>query len=125
MKIEKPIVRELSLQLRKDGLVYDFARKEVFAFTDGEAEGLMRFIAISDDRAYIHIPVDESLIEKYIDQEDLRRIRHLIEESHDISLEEMILSSDLEELEKVEKLLEQSSKKSNIVQMKEYMRGLR
>ena len=37
----------------------------------------------------------------------------------------MILSSDLEELEKVEKLLEQSSKKSNIVQMKEYMRGLR
>lgn len=125
MKIEKPIVRELSLQLRKDGLVYDFARKEVFAFTEGEAEVLMRFIAISDDRAYIHIPVDDSLIEKYIDQEDLRRIRHLIEESHDISLEEMILSSDLEELEKVEKLLEQSSKKSNIIQMKEYMRGLR
>lgn len=125
MKIEKPIVRELSLQLRKDGLVYDFARKEVFAFTEGEAEVLMRFITISNDRAYIHIPVDESLIEKYIDQEDLRRIRHLIEESHDISLEEMILSSDLEELEKVEKLLEQPTKKSNIIQMKEYTRGLR
>ena len=129
MNIDKQIVQDLSSQLRKDGLIYDFSRRELVASTDtGILEPLIKIEEISKDRCYALILTRTERFEKLVDDIDLRHFRHLIEEIYDLSIEQLIMSTDKSELIEVKNLIKNYEAKVNvtdIIDLMRYKNGLR
>lgn len=131
MNIDKQIVQDLSFQLRKDGLIYDFSRRELIASSDEAIlESLAKVEEISRDRCYVLILTRHERFEKLVDDIDLRHFRHLLEETYDSNIEQLIICSNKTELDKVKNLIETAEEKfetenTNIVNFMRYRDGLR
>lgn len=131
MNIDKQIVQDLSFQLRKDGLIYDFSRRELIASSDEAIlESLAKVEEISRERCYVLILTRHERFEKLVDDIDLRHFRHLLEETYDSNIEQLIICSNKTELEKVKNLIETAEEKfetenTNIVNLMRYRDGLR
>lgn len=131
MNIDKQIVQDLSFQLRKDGLIYDFSRRELIASSDEAIlESLAKVEEISRERCYVLILTRHERFEKLVDDIDLRHFRHLLEETYDSNIEQLIICSNKTELDKVKNLIETAEEKfetenTNIVNFMRYRDGLR
>ena len=131
MNIDKQIVQDLSFQLRKDGLIYDFSRRELIASSDEAIlESLAKVEEISRERCYVLILTRHERFEKLVDDIDLRHFRHLLEETYDSNIEQLIICSNKTELDKVKNLIEIAEEKfetenTNIVNFMRYRDGLR
>lgn len=107
MNIDRQLVKDLSFQLRRDGLIYDFSRRELVVSADtGNLEAIVRVEEISKDKCYAIILTRLERFEKLVDDIDLRHFRHLLEETYDSNIEQLIMSTDKSELEKVKKIIE-------------------
>lgn len=131
MNIDKQIVQDLSFQLRKDGLIYDFSRRELIASSDEAIlESLAKVEEISRERCYVLILTRHERFEKLVDDIDLRHFRHLLEETYDSNIEQLIICSNKTELDKVKNLIETAEEKfetenTNIVNFMRCRDGLR
>ena len=131
MNIDKVLVQDLSFQLRKDGLIYDFSRRELIASSD---RGILELIAkveeISNNRCYVLILIRHERFEKLVDDIDLRHFRHLIEETYDSNIEQLIICDNKAEINKVKDLIEIvegefEKENANIIDFMRYRDGLR
>ena len=131
MNIDRQLVKDLSFQLRRDGLIYDFSRRELVASADtGNLEAIVRVEEISKDKCYAIILTRLERFEKLVDDIDLRHFRHLLEETYDSNIEQLIMSTDKSELEKVKKIIEDEEERlktdrANIINFMRYKDGLR
>lgn len=131
MNIDRQLVKDLSFQLRRDGLIYDFSRRELVVSADtGNLEAIVRVEEISKDRCYAIILTRLERFEKLVDDIDLRHFRHLLEETYDSNIEQLIMSTDKSELEKVKKIIEDEEERlkidrANIIDFMRYKDGLR
>ena len=131
MNIDRQLVKDLSFQLRRDGLIYDFSRRELVVSADtGNLEVIVRVEEISKDKCYAIILTRLERFEKLVDDIDLRHFRHLLEETYDSNIEQLIMSTDKSELEKVKKIIEDEEERlktdrANIINFMRYKDGLR
>ena len=131
MNIDRQLVKDLSFQLRRDGLIYDFSRRELVVSADtGNLEAIVRVEEISKDKCYAVILTRLERFEKLVDDIDLRHFRHLLEETYDSNIEQLIMSTDKSELEKVKKIIEDEEERlktdrANIIDFMRYKDGLR
>lgn len=131
MNIDRQLVKDLSFQLRRDGLIYDFSRRELVVSADtGNLEAIVRVEEISKDKCYAIILTRLERFEKLVDDIDLRHFRHLLEETYDSNIEQLIMSTDKSELEKVKKIIEDEEERlkidrANIIDFMRYRDGLR
>lgn len=131
MNIDRQLVKDLSFQLRRDGLIYDFSRRELVVSADtGNLEVIVRVEEISKDKCYAIILTRLERFEKLVDDIDLRHFRHLLEETYDSNIEQLIMSTDKSELEKVKKIIEDEEERlkidrANIIDFMRYKDGLR
>lgn len=131
MNIDRQLVKDLSFQLRRDGLIYDFSRRELVVSADtGNLEAIVRVEEISKDKCYAIILTRLERFEKLVDDIDLRHFRHLLEETYDSNIEQLIMSTDKSELEKVKKIIEDEEERlkidrANIIDFMRYKDGLR
>lgn len=131
MNIDRQLVKDLSFQLRRDGLIYDFSRRELVVSADtGNLEAIVRVEEISKDKCYAIILTRLERFEKIVDDIDLRHFRHLLEETYDSNIEQLIMSTDKSELEKVKKIIEDEEERlkidrANIIDFMRYKDGLR
>ena len=130
MNIDKQMVKDLSFQLRKDGLIYDFSRRELVSSTDtGILEALVKLEEISKGRCYLTILIKRDRFEKLVDEIDLRHFRQLLEEFYDKNIDQLIMSTDKNELDKVKDLIESHEEKleerTNVIDFMWYKDGLR
>lgn len=131
MNIDRQLVKDLSFQLRRDGLIYDFSRRELVVSADtGNLEAIVRVEEISKDKCYAIILTRLERFEKLVDDIDLRHFRHLLEETYDSNIEQLIMSTDKSELEKVKKIIEDEEERlktdrANIINFMRYKDGLR
>lgn len=131
MNIDRQLVKDLSFQLRRDGLIYDFSRRELVVSVDtGNLEAIVRVEEISKDKCYAIILTRLERFEKLVDDIDLRHFRHLLEETYDSNIEQLIMSTDKSELEKVKKIIEDEEERlkidrANIIDFMRYKDGLR
>lgn len=131
MNIDRRLVKDLSFQLRRDGLIYDFSRRELVVSADtGNLEAIVRVEEISKDKCYAIILTRLERFEKLVDDIDLRHFRHLLEETYDSNIEQLIMSTDKSELEKVKKIIEDEEERlkidrANIIDFMRYKDGLR
>ena len=115
MNIDRQLVKDLSFQLRRDGLIYDFSRRELVVSADtGNLEAIVRVEEISKDKCYAIILTRLERFEKLVDDIDLRHFRHLLEETYDSNIEQLIMSTDKSELEKVKKIIEDEEERLKI-----------
>lgn len=131
MNIDKALVQDLSFQLRRDGLIYDFSRRELIASSDqGILEPIAKVEEISNNRCYVLILTRHKRFEKLVDDIDLRHFRHLLEETYDSNIEQLIICDNKSEISKMKDLIEIVEGKfekenSNIVDFMRYRDGLR
>lgn len=131
MNIDRQLVKDLSFQLRRDGLIYDFSRRELVVSADTDnLEAIVRVEEISKDKCYAIILTRLERFEKLVDDIDLRHFRHLLEETYDSNIEQLIMSTDKSELEKVKKIIEDEEERlkidrANIIDFMRYKDGLR
>ena len=89
MNVKNRILKELSLQLRRDGLIYDLIRDEL-VLADHEAESfktILELDAVIDNNAYFIANVEnEEELSKFVSDVDMRHVRSLIEETYNIEI---------------------------------------
>jgi hypothetical protein len=89
MNVKNRILKELSLQLRRDGLIYDLIRDEL-VLADHEAESfktILELDAVIDNNAYFIANVEnEEELSKFVSDVDMRHVRSLIEEAYNIEI---------------------------------------
>ena len=89
MNVKNRILKELSLQLRRDGLIYDLIRDEL-VLADHEAESfktILELDAVIDNNAYFIANVEnEEELSKFDSDVDMRHVRSLIEEAYNIEI---------------------------------------
>ena len=89
MNAKNRILKELSLQLRRDGLIYDLIRDELVLF-DNESETfktILELDTVIDGNVYFTANVsDAEELSKYVSDVDLRHVRSLIEESYNAEI---------------------------------------
>ena len=94
MNVKNPILKELSLQLRRDGLIYDLIRDEL-VIADNETESFKTVVeldTIVEGIAYFTANVsDEEELSKYVSDVDLRHIRSLIEEAYNVEIQSVYI----------------------------------
>lgn len=90
MNVKNPILKELSLQLRRNGLIYDLIRDEL-VMADNETESFKTVVELDmivEGIAYFTANVsDEEELSKYVSDVDLRHIRSLIEEAYNVEIQ--------------------------------------
>ena len=94
MNVKNPILKELSLQLRRNGLIYDLIRDEL-VMTDNETESFKTVVELDmivEGIAYFTANVsDEEELSKYVSDVDLRHIRSLIEEAYNVEIQSVYI----------------------------------
>lgn len=89
MNVKNRILKELSLQLRRDGLIYDLIRDEL-VLADQETESfktILELDAVIDGNAYFIANVEnEEELSKFVSDVDMRHVRSLIEEAYNIEI---------------------------------------
>ena len=89
MNVKNRILKELSLQLRRAGLIYDLIRDEL-VLADHETESfktILELDAVIDGNAYFIANVeDEEELSKFVSDVDMRHVRSLIEESYNVEI---------------------------------------
>ena len=94
MNVKNPILKELSLQLRRNGLIYDLIRDEL-VMADNETElfkTVVELDMIVEGIAYFTANVsDEEELSKYVSDVDLRHIRSLIEEAYNVEIQSVYI----------------------------------
>lgn len=89
MNVKSRILKELSLQLRRDGLIYDLIRDEL-VLADHETESfktILELDAVIDGNAYfIANAEDEEELSKFVSDVDMRHVRSLIEEAYNAEI---------------------------------------
>ena len=94
MNAKNHILKELSLQLRRDGLIYDLIRDEL-VLADNETESfktVLELDMIVEGNAYFTANVsDEEELSKFVSDVDLRHVRSLIEEAYNIEIKSVYL----------------------------------
>lgn len=89
MNVKNRILKELSLQLRRDGLIYDLIRDEL-VLADHETESfktILELDAVIDNNAYFIANVEnEEELSKFVSDVDMRHVRSLIEEAYNIEI---------------------------------------
>lgn len=89
MNVKNRILKELSLQLRRDGLIYDLIRDEL-VLADHETESfktILELDAVIDGNAYFIANVeDEEELSKFVSDVDMRHVRSLIEEAYNVEI---------------------------------------
>lgn len=94
MNVKNPILKELSLQLRRDGLIYDLIRDEL-VIADNETESFKTVVELDmivEGIAYFTANVsDEEELSKYVSDVDLRHIRSLIEEAYNVEIQSVYI----------------------------------
>lgn len=89
MNVKNRILKELSLQLRRDGLIYDLIRDEL-VLADHEAESfktILELDAVIDNNVYFIANVEnEEELSKFVSDVDMRHVRSLIEEAYNIEI---------------------------------------
>ena len=94
MNVKNPILKELSLQLRRNGLIYDLIRDEL-VLADYETESFKTVIELDmifEGIAYFTANVsDEEELSKFVSDVDFRHIRALIEEAYNIEIQSIYM----------------------------------
>ena len=94
MNAKNPILKELSLQLRRNGLIYDLIRDEL-VMADNETESFKTVVELDmivEGIAYFTANVsDEEELSKYVSDVDLRHIRSLIEEAYNVEIQSVYI----------------------------------
>lgn len=94
MNAKNHILKELSLQLRRDGLIYDLIRDEL-VLADSETESfktVLELDMIVEGNAYFTANVsDEEELSKFVSDVDLRHVRSLIEEAYNVEIKSVYL----------------------------------
>lgn len=94
MNVKNPILKELSLQLRRNGLIYDLIRDEL-VIADNETESFRTVVELDmivEGIAYFTANVsDEEELSKYVSDVDLRHIRSLIEEAYNVEIQSVYI----------------------------------
>ena len=94
MNVKNPILKELSLQLRRNGLIYDLIRDEL-VMADNETESFKTVVELDlivEGIAYFTANVsDEEELSKYVSDVDLRHIRSLIEEAYNVEIQSVYI----------------------------------
>lgn len=94
MNVKNPILKELSLQLRRNGLIYDLIRDELVV-ADNETESFKTVVELDmivEGIAYFTANVsDEEELSKYVSDVDLRHIRSLIEEAYNVEIQSVYI----------------------------------
>lgn len=89
MNVKNRILKEISLQLRRDGLIYDLIRDEL-VLADHETESfktILELDAVIDGNAYFIANVeDEEELSKFVSDVDMRHVRSLIEEAYNVEI---------------------------------------
>lgn len=94
MNAKNHILKELSLQLRRDGLIYDLIRDEL-VLADNETESfktVLELDMIVEGNAYFTANVsDDEELSKFVSDVDLRHVRSLIEEAYNIEIQSVYI----------------------------------
>ena len=94
MNVKNPILKELSLQLRRNGLIYDLIRDEL-VMADNETESFKTVVELDmivEGIAYFTANVsDNEELSKYVSDVDLRHIRSLIEEAYNVEIQSVYI----------------------------------
>lgn len=94
MNAKNHILKELSLQLRRDGLIYDLIRDEL-VLADNETESfktVLELDMIVEGNAYFTANVsDDEELSKFVSDVDLRHLRSLIEEAYNIEIQSVYI----------------------------------
>lgn len=94
MNAKNHILKELSLQLRRAGLIYDLIRDEL-VLADNETESfktVLELDMIVEGNAYFTANVsDEEELSKFVSDVDLRHLRSLIEEAYNIEIQSVYI----------------------------------
>ena len=94
MNVKNPILKELSLQLRRNGLIYDLIRDEL-VLSDYETESFKTVVELDmivEGIAYFTANVsDEEELSKFVSDVDLRHIRSLIEEAYNVEIQSVYI----------------------------------
>ena len=89
MNVKNRILKELSLQLRRNGLIYDLIRDEL-VLADHETESfktILELDAVIDNNAYFIANIEnEEELSKFVSDVDMRHVRSLIEEAYNIEI---------------------------------------
>ena len=89
MNVKNRILKELSLQLRRDGLIYDLIRDEL-VIAEHETDSfktVLELDAIIEGNAYFTANVENAEeLSNFVNDVDMRRVRVLIEESYGIEI---------------------------------------
>lgn len=118
-QIERPndIVRAISAELRKKGIVYDKTLSSIFITSeDNESFEIMTLDCIIDGEALFaaNRPDDENFeVEKYFSLRDVLRIRALLEEIYEVPVDTLVAIESKEELNEFKEVLQERVRTSN------------
>lgn len=115
-QIKRPnmIVRAISEELRKKGIVYDKSLATVFVTSNKqELFELMTLDCIIDKEALFlsRRSKDENFnAEEYFNLQDILRIRALLEETYEVPVESLVVISSEDELKSYKEVLQEQAK---------------
>lgn len=118
-QIERPndIVRAISAELRKKGIVYDKTLSSIFITSeDNEPFEIMTLDCIIDGEALFaaNRPDDENFeVGKYFSLQDVLRIRSLLEEIYEVPVDTLVAIESREELNEFKEVLQERVRTSD------------
>ena len=118
-QIERPndIVRAISAELRKKGIVYDKTLSSIFITSeDNESFEIMTLDCIIDGEALFaaNRPGDENFeVGKYFSLQDVLRIRSLLEEIYEVPVDTLVAIESREELNEFKEDLQERVRTSD------------
>ena len=122
-QIERPneIVRAISAELRKKGIVYDKSLGTLFVkLEDGELFDIMTLDCIIDGEALFaaNRPDDENFdVDKYFSLQDVLRIRSLLEEIYEVPVDSLVAIESKEEFDEYKEDLQDRVRISNEIDL--------
>ena len=122
-QIERPneIVRAISAELRKKGIVYDKSLGTLFVkLEDGELFDIMTLDCIIDGEALFaaNRPNDENFdVDKYFSLQDVLRIRSLLEEIYEVPVDSLVAIESEEEFGEYKEDLQDRVRISNEIDL--------
>lgn len=122
-QIERPneIVRAISAELRKKGIVYDKSLGTLFVkLEDGELFDIMTLDCIIDGEALFaaNRPNDENFdVDKYFSLQDVLRIRSLLEEIYEVPVDSLVAIESEEEFDEYKEDLQDRVRISNEIDL--------
>ena len=122
-QIERPneIVRAISAELRKKGIVYDKSLGMLFVkLEDGELFDIMTLDCIIDGEALFaaNRPDDENFdVDKYFSLQDVLRIRSLLEEIYEVPVDSLVAIESKEEFDEYKEDLQDRVRISNEIDL--------